>query len=335
MTTPSNAEALSRLESLPRLPLAFLPTPLLPSPNLRGVLGAEAPPILVKMDDWTGLALGGNKVRKLEFVFGQMEPGTHTVITCGGPQSNHCRVTAAAAAHLGLECILVVNGEPPDPPTGNSLLMRLFGAEIRPVAGRDDRAPGMEEAAAEVRGQGRRPLVIPLGASTPLGALGYVQAAVELDRQMAEGGGWGSGRTWIFLSSSSCGTLAGLALGFALLGREEVRLVGVSPDITAEEMVTTTRDLVAGAAALLGAQVGLPPELVVPDDRFVGDGYGVPTPPSLEAAAFFGRHAGMILDQTYTAKAGAGFLDWIREGRIPPGDTALFWHTGGAPAIFT
>jgi 1-aminocyclopropane-1-carboxylate deaminase/D-cysteine desulfhydrase-like pyridoxal-dependent ACC family enzyme len=335
MTSSRHAEPLNRLESLPRLPLAFLPTPLLPSPNLRAVLGAQAPPILVKMDDWTGLALGGNKVRKLEFVFGQMDPGTHTVITCGGPQSNHCRVTAAAAAHLGLECILVVNGEPPDPPTGNSLLMRLFGAEVRPVAGREDRAPAMEEAAAEVRSQGKRPLIIPLGASTPLGALGYVRAAVELDHQMAERGGWGSGRTWVFLSSSSCGTLAGLALGFALLGREEVRLVGVSPDITAEEMVTTTRELVTGAAALLGTEVELPAGLVIPEDRFVGGGYGIPTTASLEAAAFFGRHAGMILDQTYTAKAGAGFLAWIREGRIPPGDTALFWHTGGAPAIFT
>lgn len=330
-----SSDALNRLESLPRLPMAFLPTPLLPSPNLRAALGAEAPPILVKMDDWTGLALGGNKVRKLEFVLGQMDPDTRTVITCGGPQSNHCRVTAAAAAFLGLECILVVNGQPPDPPTGNSLLMRLFGAEIRPVAGREERAPAMGAAAAELRAAGKRPLVIPLGASTPLGSLGYVRAAVEMDRQLAEGGGWGQGRTWIFLSSSSCGTLAGLALGFALLGRDQVRLVGVSPDISAEEMVTTTRELVSGAAELLGAEVELPDGLVIPDDRFVGEGYGIPTPQSLEAAAFFGRHAGMILDQTYTAKAGAGFLDWIRQGRIPSGDTALFWHTGGAPAIFT
>lgn len=327
--------ALNRLESLPRLPLAFLPTPLVPSPNLRAALGPDAPPILLKMDDWTGLALGGNKVRKLEFVFGQMDPGTGTVITCGGPQSNHCRVTAAAAAHLGLECILVVNGQPPDPPTGNSLLMRLFGAEIRPVTGREERAPAMEEAAAEARARGKRPLVIPLGASTPLGALGYVRAAVEADRQMAERGGWGPGRTWIFLSSSSCGTMAGLALGFALLGRSEVRLVGVSADTPADEMRATVRDLASGAAELLGAEVDLPPEMVVPEDGFVGAGYGIPTPQSMEAAAFFGRHAGVILDQTYTAKAGAGFLDWIRQGRVPPGDTALFWHTGGAPAIFT
>ncbi len=330
-----NADALNRLQSLPRLPLAFIPTPLMPSPNLRAALGAEAPPILVKNDDWTGLALGGNKVRKLEFVFGQMDPGTDTVITCGGPQSNHCRVTAAAAAQLGLECILVVNGRPPDPPTGNSLLMRLFGAEIRPVEGREDRDPGMEAAAGEVRARGRQPLVIPLGASTPLGALGYVQAALEVDRQMAERGGWAKGRTWIFVSSSSCGTLAGLALGFALLDRTNVRLVGVSPDITAEEMLTTTHQLARGAAELLGAEVSLPQHLVVSEDRFVGEGYGMPTPSSLEAADFFGRKGGMILDQVYTAKAGAGFLDWIRQGRLPPGDTALFWHTGGAPAIFS
>jgi 1-aminocyclopropane-1-carboxylate deaminase/D-cysteine desulfhydrase-like pyridoxal-dependent ACC family enzyme len=329
-----HADALSRLEALPRLPLAFLPTPLVPGVKLRTVLGPESPPIFLKMDDWTGLALGGNKVRKLEFVFGQMDPETHTVITCGGPQSNHCRVTAAAAAYLGLECILVVNGQPPDPPTGNSLLMRLFGADLRPVQGREDRAPAMEQAAEELRAAGKRPLVIPLGASTPLGSLGYVLAAVEVDRQMDERGGWGTGRTWIFLSSSSCGTLAGLALGFALLGRTNVRLVGVSADTPADEMRSIVRALASGAAELLGVNVDIPSDLVTPEDGFVGAGYGVPTPESLEAAAFFGRHAGMILDQTYTAKAGAGFLDWIRRGRIPPDDTAMFWHTGGAPAIF-
>lgn len=329
-----NTDALNRLESLPRVPLAFLPTPVVEAVRLATELGPNPPSLLFKMDDWTGPALGGNKVRKLEFVLGAMEPGTDALITCGGPQSNHCRVTAAIAAHLGLRCILVINGEPPDPPSGNSLLMRLFGADLRPVESREDRAPAMDEAARDLRARGHKPLVIPLGASTPLGSLGYVRAAVELDRQMKERGGWASRRTTIFLSSSSCGTLAGLALGFTLLGLTHIRLVGVSADVSADEITASTREIASGAAALLGAPEEVPPGMVVPDDRFVGEGYGIPTPESEEAARIFGGMAGVILDPVYTAKAGAGLLDWIRHGRLEPEDTALFWHTGGAPALF-
>ena len=326
--------ALKHLESFPRKPLAFLPTPLLPSPALERALGPSAPPILMKMDDWTGFALGGNKVRKLEFYLGGDGADADTLITCGGPQSNHCRVTAGTAAQLGKRCILVVNGQPPDPPTGNSLLMRLFGAEIRVVEDRTHRAPAMEEAAREVEGQGGKPLIIPLGASTPLGALGYVRAAVELDQQISQQGGWPGGRTWIFISSSSCGTLAGLALGFSILGRTNVHLVGVSPDVTAEEIQTVTREIALGAADLLGWEGGILPGQITPEAGFIGDGYGVTSEASAEATRFFGGNAGVVLDPVYTSKAGAGFLHWIREGRIPHGDTALFWHTGGAPALF-
>lgn len=328
-------EALNRLARIPRRPMAFLPTPLLPYPSLREALGPEAPSILLKMDDWTGFALGGNKIRKLEYYLAGEGAEADTLITCGGPQSNHCRVTAATAAQLGKKCILVLNGEPPDPLTGNALLMDLFGAEMRVVRGREERAPAMEAAAGDVEARGGRPLIIPLGASTPLGALGYVRAAVELDRQMAEAGGWPAGTTWIFISSSSCGTLAGLALGFTLLERENVRLVAVSPDVSEEEIRTVTRDIALGAGALLGWDGELLPDLIIPEAGFVGGGYGVPTEAAREATAFFGARAGVVLDPVYTAKAGAGFLHWIREGRIPSGDTALFWHTGGAPALFT
>ena len=327
--------ALKRLSEIPRRPLAFLPTPLLPYPQFRTVLGPESPEVLMKMDDWTGFALGGNKVRKLEYYLAGDGAHADTLITCGGPQSNHCRVTAATAAQLGKKCILVLNGEPPDPLTGNALLMDLFGAETRVVQGREARAPAMEVAAREVEARGGRPLVIPLGASTPLGALGYVRAALELDRQMEDAGGWPSGASWIFISSSSCGTLAGLALGFTLLERENVRLVGVSPDVSEEEIRTVTRDIAQGAGALLGWEGELLPDLVIPEDRFVGGGYGVPTEASREATRIFGEGAGVVLDPVYTAKAGAGFLHWIREGRIPRSHTALFWHTGGAPALFT
>jgi 1-aminocyclopropane-1-carboxylate deaminase/D-cysteine desulfhydrase-like pyridoxal-dependent ACC family enzyme len=327
--------ALSRLDSLPRKPLAFLPTPLLPAPSLQEALGRDAPPILMKMDDWTGFALGGNKVRKLEFYLGGEHAKADALITCGGPQSNHCRVTAATAAQLGMECILVVNGRPPEPPTGNALLMMIFGAEVRAVDGRDDRAPAMQEVARELAATGKKAVVIPLGASTPLGALGYVRAAVEIDRQMTERGGWPSGKTWIFISSSSCGTLAGLALGFSILGRDNVTLVGVSPDVSEEEIHAVSTEIALGAADLLGWNGGLIPDLVIADEGFIGEGYGIPNQASREATTFFGRNAGVVLDPVYTSKAGAGFLHWIRAGKIPRGDTALFWHTGGAPALFT
>jgi 1-aminocyclopropane-1-carboxylate deaminase/D-cysteine desulfhydrase-like pyridoxal-dependent ACC family enzyme len=329
------AEAFARLKTLPRRPMAFLPTPLLPAPSLQAALGSDAPPILMKMDDWTGFALGGNKVRKLEFFLGDDGEKADTLITCGGPQSNHCRVTAATAAQLGMRCILVVNGQPPDPLTGNALLMDIFGAEVRPVESQEDRTPAMEAAAREEVAEGRKAVVIPLGASTPLGAMGYVQAALELDQQMEDRGGWPPALTWIFISSSSCGTLAGLALGFTLLGRKNVRLVGVSPDVTEEEIRTVSREIAMGAGKLLGWEGDLLPDLITPDDRFVGDGYGIPSEASKEATRIFGSKAGVVLDPVYTSKAGAGFIHWIREGKIPVGDSALFWHTGGAPALFT
>ncbi len=330
-----SAEALQRLESLPRLPMAFLPTPLLPADSLRKALGPDTPKILMKMDDWTGFALGGNKIRKLEFYLGEARGRVDTLITCGGPQSNHCRVTAATAAQLGMGCVLVVNGRSPVPPTGNALLMDLFGAEIREVEGRDDRHPAMEEVARELKKAGRSPLIIPLGASTPLGALGYVRAAVELDRQMEERGGWPAGTTWIFISSSSCGTLAGLFLGFSLLGRENIKLVGVSPDVSEEEILTVSREIAQGAGEMLGWEGNLPEGMVIPEAGFVGEGYGIPSEASREATRFFASRAGVVLDPVYTSKAGAGFLHWVRGGRVPREDTTLFWHTGGAPALFT
>ena len=174
-------DPLARLRQWPRLRLATLPTRLAQAPHLQAALGPGTPEILLKMDAETGFGLGGNKVRKLEFELGEdrLDGVTH-LITTGGPQSNHCRITAAAAAHLGLKCILVVNGDEPPRPTGNALLHRLFGAEIRTVASREARAGAMADAAREVEGAGGRARVVPLGASTPLGTLGYALAAAEL-----------------------------------------------------------------------------------------------------------------------------------------------------------
>ncbi|MBW3535590.1 MAG: pyridoxal-phosphate dependent enzyme [Gemmatimonadetes bacterium] len=204
----SAAAVRARLAALPRTPLANLPTPLLPARRLAASLDGR-PEVLVKMDAETGFALGGNKVRKLEH---ELSPerleGVTCLVTAGGPQSNHCRVTAAAAARLGLRCVLVVNGPPPaGPPRGNALLHRLFGAEIHVVEDRALRAPTMEDVARREAEAGGRALVVPLGASTPVGALGYARAAAELDAQLPADGR----PVWVFVASSSCGTLGGLA----------------------------------------------------------------------------------------------------------------------------
>ena len=326
-------EVLERLQAWPRNAFVREPTPLLQAPNLARILERAPSDVLLKMDAETSFGLGGNKARKLEFELAPARlEGVTCIITCGGPQSNHSRLTAAAAARLGLRCILVVNGAAPDPPTGNAYLHRLFGAEIHPVHTREERESGMAEVAADVEAAGGKAIVIPLGASTPLGALGYVRAAVEIVGQ------WqalpAAGTTWVFVSASSCGTYAGLALGFALLGRTDVRLVGVSPDVEVEEILDLTAMLCSGAAELLGTSISLPPDLLLPTADYIGEGYGIPTEQSKAATSLLARTEGVLLDPVYTAKTAAAMLDWARSGMVPSGDRLVMWHTGGYPAAF-
>jgi len=332
----NDRRALQRLAAYPRTALAHLPTPLLRAPNLTRVLDRTAPEILIKMDEHTGFGLGGNKVRKLEFELAptRLEGITH-LITSGGPQSNHARVTAAAAARLGLRCILVLNGTAPDPPSGNALLQRLFGAEIRMVPARADRAPAMAEAARSVEKEGGRALVIPLGASTALGSLGYAAAAVELAAQLDgfEAAPARTRRTWIFVASSSGGTLAGLFLGFSLLGRTGIRLVGVSADTAERDLMAQVHGLAAGGGRVLDWHGELLDDMVSCTDAFVGEGYGIPTDEAREATALVGRTEGIVLDPVYTAKAAAGLIDHIRSGALRPVDRVVFLHTGGHPAL--
>lgn len=327
------AEALGRLAVWPRERLASLPTPLVKAKRLGSYLGVDE--LYVKMDSETGFALGGNKVRKLEF---ELAPdrldGVSCLITAGGPQSNHCRVTAAFAARAGIRCILVTQGPEASVPTGNALLHRLFGAEIVTVEDRDERAPTMDSVASAVSAQGGHPLVVPIGASTGLGCLGYALAAAELAAQLDEAGA-APESTWLFVSTSSCGTVAGLALGLALLGRTDIRIVGVSADASAERLLAETGRIAAEGAALLGCDVSIPHDAVAAVDDQVGGGYGIPTPESESAMADFGRLEGIVLDPTYTAKAAAGMIDWIRTREPAPGERVVFLHTGGHPGLFT
>ena len=350
-STGSNPQ-LARLAEIGRTPLATVPTPLVPAPALAEYLGTRAH-LSIKADDCTGLGLGGNKVRKLEY---ELDParlrGVTDLVTAGGPHSNHCRVAAAAAARLGLGCTLVVNGEPEDPGCGNALLHRLLGARIVTVENREDRVPAIEEEAGRIVAAGGKALAVPLGASTARGAFGYVHAVAEMRDQVGRDGV----PPWIFVSSSSGGTLAGLILGCAIFDWS-ARVVAVSADEPADRIGETAWGLAAEAARLLvaaadpavekragddirGSETGLVDRVrdvaagVWVTDDFVGAGYGIATPAGGEASRIFGARAGVILDPVYTAKAAAAMIAWLRDGRVGAGGRAVFLHTGGHPALF-
>ena len=319
----------STLTSYARTPLASVPTPLLPAPRLAQSLGLAPDRLWLKLDQYTGFAFGGNKVRKLET---ELTParldGVDTLITAGGPQSNHVRVTAAAAARLGLDCVLVINGNPPDPPSGNTRLHRLLTSGIVSVADRAERAPTMERIRDELEVQGRRALVIPLGASTARGALAYALAMVELQDQFRDLGGHPD-RTWIVSATSSGGTLAGMVLGRSLLGWEATALLGVSADDPPDQIRDTVLGLAGEAAGLIHFEAPLLEGDLHVTDAYVGGGYGIPTAESDRATERFARTEGVFVDPTYTAKAAAGLIDWVATGRIGAGDRVVFWHTGG------
>ncbi len=331
-----NAEALrAALDQHPRTHLVAGVTPLVTAPRLRGTLGPETPELWIKLDEETGFGLGGNKVRKLEHELAptRLDGVTH-LITTGGAQSNHARVTAAAAARLGLGCLLVLNGTEPAHPTGNALLHRLLGAKFRWVGSRAEREPAMQEEAARIAEAGGRALIIPLGASTTLGALGYVRAALELHEQIDE---TRDRDVHIVLASSSGGTLAGLIAGFALVERPDIHLYAISSDTPRDELLRTAADLAGGAVERLGADPKvIADQLARTDasDAQVGDGYGIPTPASREATELFARSEGLLVDPTYTSKAAAGLVAAIRSGRFLAGDRIVFLHTGGHPALF-
>ena len=296
-------------------------------PRLRAALGG-GPQLLIKRDDAIAFGFGGNKVRKLALVAARAQAeGADTLITAGGVQSNHARATAATAAKLGMRAVLVANGTPPPAPTANALLDRLLGAEVVHVATREARAPKMEEIAARLRAEGRRPFTIPIGASTPLGALGYVLAVAELVEQIPP-------PDVIVHSTSSGGTQAGLVAGCRLLDLP-TRVIGVSADDSAASLQSTIATIGSGVAELLGTDDDrTPPPAIEVDDEFVGDGYGIPTTASREAVDLAARCEAIFLDPTYTAKAMAALIARVRQRRFKDSETVLFWHTGGQVALF-
>jgi 1-aminocyclopropane-1-carboxylate deaminase/D-cysteine desulfhydrase-like pyridoxal-dependent ACC family enzyme len=315
--------------SLATLPLIATPSAVHELSKLRRALGG-GPRLLVKRDDAIPFAFGGNKVRKIAIVAAAaVAECADTLITCGGVQSNHARVTAITAATLGLRCILVANAPDgrPDRLTGNALLNQIVGADVRYVAARADRDPAMSAAAEEVIRQGGRPCVIPLGASTPAGAAAFVSAVEELVTQVDP-------PDVIVHSTSSGGTQAGLVAGCLLAGLA-TRVLGISADDPTPALEGGIRRLLAGLAPLMGVEAGrFDAARVEVDDGFVGGGYGVPTDASREALSLLARTEGIFLDPTYTAKAMAGLIARVRAGAFRDDETILFWHTGGQVGIF-
>jgi D-cysteine desulfhydrase len=309
-------------------------TPIEKLERLSRLLGG--PDIYMKRDDLLGLAGGGNKTRKLEFLVADaMAKGCDTLITVGAVQSNHCRLTLAAAVKEGLKCRLVLEERVPKSynpqASGNNFLYRLLGVEaVTVVPGNTDLAAAMQEVADEVGGLGRKAYVIPGGGSNPLGALGYVACAEEILAQTFD---LGIRLDAIVCASGSAGTHAGLIVG--LVGNNsQIPLVGINVRRTREEQEPNVHKLAQATTAFLGLKDGIPREAIEALGDWVGPGYSLPTPSMVEALQMLARVEGILLDPVYTGKTMAGLIALVRQGRFVKGQNVLFVHTGGSPANY-
>jgi D-cysteine desulfhydrase len=314
-------------EGLPRCRLATLPTPLLAAPRLSAAVGVE---VWIKRDDMTGLLLGGNKARKLEFLGGEaLARGADMLVTGGGSGSNHVQLTAAAATQLGLGCVVVCYGSAPATEPLGLRLTRRLGAEVI-FTGSPDRASvdaRLEEVAAKLTAEGRQPYVIPRGGASAVGAVGYALAAVELADQCAAAGV--SGAT-LLLATGSCGTQAGLVAGAGLPDREAFEVVGVPVSRPPEECTDRIARLATGCAERLGSDRVFTADDVRLLGGYFGPGYGKASPEGDEAAVVAARTEGLVLDPVFTAKAMAALVAEARAGRLA--GPVVFLHTGGTPS---
>ena len=324
--------ALPVLDRLDRVKLVHGPTPLEALPRLSDRLGG--PRIYVKRDDCTGFAAGGNKGRKLEYLMGAaLKAGADTVITAGALQTNHGRQTAAAAAKLGLKCILVLTDSvakrsPAYHASGNLLLDRLTGAEIRKVPAGTNSDEEMARIAEELRRAGRVPYVIPVGGSSPIGCLGYAVAGEEIVQQSKA---LGIRPAAVVHATGSCGTQVGLLLGLASAG---IPVSGICVSRPKDDQETRLKALLARTVTELQLDVKLAALAVEADDRFIGPGYGQPSPAMVEAVRLAAECEGLFLDPVYTGKGFAGLVQRIREGRYRKDEAVVFVHTGGLPGLF-
>jgi D-cysteine desulfhydrase len=313
------------MKTIARLNFAHLPTPIEELPRLTEALGG--PRILVKRDDQTGLAFGGNKTRKLEFLVAEArEQGAKMLISAGAIQSNHCRQTVAAAARFGFDCTLVLTGEKPKQPSANFLLDQLFGAEIVTVADRKDRDRILQETFDNAVAAGKKPYLVPYGGSSPTGALGYAFAVEEFMNQNMK-------VDWIVIGTSSGGTHAGLVLGQRVFNFRG-KVLGISIDEPEAQLKAHVSELATQASEKLGARIEFTGDDVLANENYCQAGYGVFGAGEREAIKLFASKEGLLLDPVYTGRAAAGLIDLIRKGFFKKDETVLFWHTGGQPALF-
>ena len=309
-------------------------TPIEAAPNFSAALGG--PTVFIKRDDLLGLAAGGNKTRKLEFLVADaLAAGADTLITCGAVQSNHCRLTLAAAVKEGLKCRLVLeervkNSYKPDA-SGNNFLYRLLGVEkIKVVPGGSDMMREMEIVSAEVAAEGRRAYIIPGGGSNAIGATGYVACAEEILAQLFD---LGINVDRVVCASGSAGTHAGLVTGF-FGNNSNLPVVGIDVSRPKELQEKLVFELVRKTAAHVGIKAEIPRDAVLCFGEYVGTGYSIPTPGMVEAVRMLARTEGILLDPVYTGKAMAGLIDLSRKGFFRKNEKILFVHTGGSPALY-
>jgi D-cysteine desulfhydrase len=319
------------IHNQPKVDLGFWPTPLHHLKNLSEKLGG--PQIYIKRDDQTGLATGGNKTRKLEYLLGDaLARNCDTVITGGASQSNHCRQTAAAAAMNGLKCHLALAGTPPLLPDGNLMLDYLFNAKIHWTKDHR-RGEDISVIADEMMRAGHKLYIIPYGGSNPVGALGFVKAIQELKDQMEA---IDTSFTHIVFASSSGGSHAGLEYGARMLGLP-TKIYGIAVEKQASQdrsLREKIADLCNGVSALLGNKRDTQPGDLILDDRFIGKGYGIVGDLERKAIGLLARTEGILLDPVYTGRAFGAMLNLISDGSFSKNDKLLFWHTGGTPALF-
>jgi len=321
-----------RLSDAPRVRLANLPTPLQEAPNLSKVLGG--PRILVKRDDLTGLALGGNKTRKLEFLMADaVNKGADVIVTGAGYQSNWCTQTAAAARRLGMRCVLIksgpIDGYDPEEYDGNHLLHFLLGAEIKVATGGNIQRV-YDETMEELQEKGHRPYLLTAAGSTPPGVLGYVNAVLELVSQSVERG---IKIDYVVFATGSGGTMAGLVLGAKALNTG-IKIIGSAVSPSKERMVKTVARLVNESAELLKIKLSVDEDEVTVYDKYAGPGYGVLTDEKAEAVKLAAETEGLLLDPVYTGTSMAALIGLTREGFFKKDDVVVFVHTGGSSALF-
>lgn len=318
----------------PRIPLAHLPTPLEPMKHLSERLGG--PRLWIKRDDCTGLSTGGNKTRKLEFLGAEaISRGADTIITQGATQSNHARQTAAMAARLGMECHLLLEDRTGSDDTsynhnGNVLLDRLHGATVSKRPGGADMAAEMEKLADHLRQDGRKPYVIPGGGSNPVGALGYVNAALEM---LYQAGTMGLDIATVVHATGSAGTQAGLVTGFKALG-SGIPVLGIGVRAPRDRQEQNVFELARRTADHIGLGDIIERSDVVADCDYVGPGYGLPTRGMIDAVTLVACTEGILLDPVYTGKGMDGLINLVRNGRFRKDSDVVFVHTGGSAGLF-